>query len=347
MTNNKKHLLLSLSTLMIFAATGCSSSSKSSEASETVKDSIRTVEVALVEAQPLQLVEEFTAQLEAKVTNNITAQAGGRLKQLLVKVGDRVGQGQVIARMEGTQASQAQIQLTDAKTNFDRMDELYKVGGVSKAQWDNAKSALQQARLSYNNVAENTILRSPISGVVTAKNYDNGDMTSPQLPVVVIQQIAPVKAMVNVSEKYYSLLKERTPVTLRVDALEGKEFSGVISNVYPTLDPATHTIATEIEVPNRDASLRPGMYARVHIDFGSKEALTVQDKAVVRQVGSGERYVYVYRDGKAIYQVVELGDQQGDRYEVLQGLKAGDQVIISAPSTIKNGQAVQLQKTTK
>ena len=108
MTNNKKHLLLSLSMLMLFAATGCSSSSKSSEASETVKDSIRTVEVALVEAQPLQLVEEFTAQLEAKVTNNITAQAGGRLKQLLVKVGDRVGQGQVIARMEGTQASQAQ-----------------------------------------------------------------------------------------------------------------------------------------------------------------------------------------------------------------------------------------------
>ena len=227
------------------------------------------------------------------------------------------------------------------------MDELYKVGGVSKAQWDNAKSALEQARLAYNNVAENTTLRSPISGVVTAKNYDNGDMTSPQLPVVVIQQIAPVKAMVNVSEKYYSLLKERIPVTLRVDALEGKEFSGMISNVYPTLDPATHTIATEIEVPNRDASLRPGMYARVHIDFGSRDVLSVPDKAVVRQVGSGERYVYLYRDGKAVYQVVELGDQQGDRYEVLKGLQTGDQVIISAPSTLKNGQAVQPQKTTK
>ena len=121
----------------------------------------------------------------------------------------------------------------------------------------------------------------------------------------------------------------------------------MISNVYPTLDPATHTIATEIEVPNRDASLRPGMYARVHIDFGSRDVLSVPDKAVVRQVGSGERYVYLYRDGKAVYQVVELGDQQGDRYEVLKGLQTGDQVIISAPSTLKNGQAVQLQKTTK
>ena len=347
MTKNKKYLLLSLSTLVLLSATSCSSGGASAESGEAVQDSARTVELAVVQVQPLRLMQEFTAQLEAKVTNNITAQSGGRLKQLLVKVGDRVGQGQVIARMEATQASQAQIQLTDAKTNFDRMDELYKVGGVSKAQWDNAKSALEQARLAYNNVAENTTLRSPISGVVTAKNYDNGDMTSPQLPVVVIQQIAPVKAMVNVSEKYYSLLKERIPVTLRVDALEGKEFSGTISNVYPTLDPTTHTIATEIEVPNRDASLRPGMYARVHIDFGSRDVLSVPDKAVVRQVGSGARYVYLYRDGKAVYQVVELGDQQGDYYEVLKGLQAGDQVIISAPSTLKNGQAVQPQQKTK
>ena len=182
MTKNKKYLLLSLSTLALLSAASCSSGGASAESGEAVQDSARTVELAVVQVQPLRLMQEFTAQLEAKVTNNITAQAGGRLKQLLVKVGDRVGQGQVIARMEATQASQAQIQLTDAKTNFDRMDELYKVGGVSKAQWDNAKSALEQARLAYNNVAENTTLRSPISGVVTAKNYDNGDMTSPSSP---------------------------------------------------------------------------------------------------------------------------------------------------------------------
>ena len=84
------------------------------------------------------------------------------------------------------------------------MDELYKVGGVSKAQWEQAKSAVDQAKLAYGNAAENTVLRSPISGFVTAKNYDNGDMTSPQLPVVVIQQIAPVKAVIGVSEQYYS-----------------------------------------------------------------------------------------------------------------------------------------------
>jgi len=344
MTKNKKYLLLSLSTLALLSAASCSSGGASAESVEAVQDSTRTVELAVVQVQPLRLMQEFTAQLEAKVTNNITAQAGGRLKQLLVKVGDRVGAGQAVARMEATQASQAQIQLADAKTNFARMDELYKVGGVSKAQWEQAKSAVDQAKLAYGNAAENTVLRSPISGFVTAKNYDNGDMTSPQLPVVVIQQIAPVKAVIGVSEQYYSYLKKGAAATLSVDALGEETFSGVVTNIFPTLDPVTHTVSTEIEVANKDLKLRPGMYARVHLDFGTKEALTVPDKAIVRQAGSGARYVYVFSGGKAVYRAVELGQQQGDLYEVVSGLNAGDQVITSAPSNLKNGLSVKLRK---
>ena len=344
MTKNKKYLLLSLSTLALLSAASCSSGGASAESGEAVQDSTRTVELAVVQVQPLRLMQEFTAQLEAKVTNNITAQAGGRLKQLLVKVGDRVGAGQAVARMEATQASQAQIQLADAKTNFARMDELYKVGGVSKAQWEQAKSAVDQAKLAYGNAAENTVLRSPISGFVTAKNYDNGDMTSPQLPVVVIQQIAPVKAVIGVSEQYYSYLKKGAAATLSVDALGEETFSGVVTNIFPTLDPVTHTVSTEIEVANKDLKLRPGMYARVHLDFGTKEALTVPDKAIVRQAGSGARYVYVFSGGKAVYRAVELGQQQGDLYEVVSGLNAGDQVITSAPSNLKNGLSVKLRK---
>lgn len=335
---------LSLALLSAGLLASCSSSSSSKATEEQSADTVRLVEVAPAEMRALSLSEEFTAQLEAKVVNNITAQAGGRLKQLLVKVGDRVGAGQAVARMEATQAAQAQIQLADAKTNFARMDELYKVGGVSKAQWEQAKSAVDQAKLAYGNAAENTVLRSPISGFVTAKNYDNGDMTSPQLPVVVIQQIAPVKAVIGVSEQYYSYLKKGAAATLSVDALGEETFSGVVTNIFPTLDPVTHTVSTEIEVANKDLKLRPGMYARVHLDFGTKEALTVPDKAIVRQAGSGARYVYVFSGGKAVYRAVELGQQQGDLYEVVSGLNAGDQVIISAPSNLKNGLSVKLRK---
>ena len=344
MISQKTIKTLSLALLSAGLLASCSSSSSSKATEEQSADTVRLVEVAPAEMRALSLSEEFTAQLEAKVVNNITAQAGGRLKQLLVKVGDRVGAGQAVARMEATQAAQAQIQLADAKTNFARMDELYKVGGVSKAQWEQAKSAVDQAKLAYGNAAENTVLRSPISGFVTAKNYDNGDMTSPQLPVVVIQQIAPVKAVIGVSEQYYSLLKKGAAATLSVDALGEETFSGVVTNIFPTLDPVTHTVSTEIEVANKDLKLRPGMYARVHLDFGTKEALTVPDKAIVRQAGSGARYVYVFSGGKAVYRAVELGQQQGDLYEVVSGLNAGDQVIISAPSNLKNGLSVKLRK---
>ena len=344
MISQKTIKILSLALLSAGLLASCSSSSSSKATEEQSADTVRLVEVAPAEMRALNLSEEFTAQLEAKVVNNITAQAGGRLKQLLVKVGDRVGAGQAVARMEATQASQAQIQLADAKTNFARMDELYKVGGVSKAQWEQAKSAVDQAKLAYGNAAENTVLRSPISGFVTAKNYDNGDMTSPQLPVVVIQQIAPVKAVIGVSEQYYSFLKKGAAATLSVDALGEETFSGVVTNIFPTLDPVTHTVSTEIEVVNKDLKLRPGMYARVHLDFGTKEALTVPDKAIVRQAGSGARYVYVFSGGKAVYRAVELGQQQGDLYEVVSGLNAGDQVIISAPSNLKNGLSVKLRK---
>lgn len=344
MISQKTIKTLSLAVLSAGLLASCSSSSSSKATEEQSADTVRLVEVAPAEMRALNLSEEFTAQLEAKVINNITAQAGGRLKQLLVKVGDRVGAGQAVARMEATQAAQAQIQLADAKTNFARMDELYKVGGVSKAQWEQAKSAVDQAKLAYGNAAENTVLRSPISGFVTAKNYDNGDMTSPQLPVVVIQQIAPVKAVIGVSEQYYSYLKKGAAATLSVDALGEETFSGIVTNIFPTLDPVTHTVSTEIEVANKDLKLRPGMYARVHLDFGTKEALTVPDKAIVRQAGSGARYVYVFSGGKAVYRAVELGQQQGDLYEVVSGLNAGDQVIISAPSNLKNGLSVKLRK---
>lgn len=344
MISQKTIKTLSLALLSAGLLASCSSSSSSKATEEQSADTVRLVEVAPAEMRALNLSEEFTAQLEAKVVNNIAAQAGGRLKQLLVKVGDRVGAGQAVARMEATQAAQAQIQLADAKTNFARMDELYKVGGVSKAQWEQAKSAVDQAKLAYGNAAENTVLRSPISGFVTAKNYDNGDMTSPQLPVVVIQQIAPVKAVIGVSEQYYSYLKKGAAATLSVDALGEETFSGVVTNIFPTLDPVTHTVSTEIEVANKDLKLRPGMYARVHLDFGTKEALTVPDKAIVRQAGSGARYVYVFSGGKAVYRAVELGQQQGDLYEVVSGLNAGDQVIISAPSNLKNGLSVKLRK---
>lgn len=337
-------LLLLLSAASLSLSTACSSSSSSKQETAQSTDSTQVVTVDAARLTELDSRQQYTAQLEAKTLNNITAQAGGRVKQILVAVGDRVAAGQVVARMEATQASAAQIQLADAKTNFARMDELYKVGGISKAQWEQAKSALEQAKLSYGNASENTLLRSPISGFVTAKNYDNGDVTSPAQPILVIQQISPLKVVVNVSEQYYTRLKPGLEAHLSVEALGTESFSGRITKVYPTVDATTHTVGVEIEVANKDQRLRPGMYARLSLDFGTRQALTISDKAIVRQAGSGIRYVYVLKGGKAVYSEVELGELQDGRYEVLSGIEPGEQLIISAPSRLKNGTAVKLAK---
>lgn len=335
-------LLLLLSAASLSLSTACSSSSSSKQETAQSTDSTQVVTVDAARLTELDSRQQYTAQLEAKTLNNITAQAGGRVKQILVAVGDRVAAGQVVARMEATQASAAQIQLADAKTNFARMDELYKVGGISKAQWEQAKSALEQAKLSYGNASENTLLRSPISGFVTAKNYDNGDVTSPTLPILVIQQVSPLKVVVNVSEQYYTRLKPGLEASLSVEALGTQSFSGRITKVYPTVDATTHTVGVEIEVANKDQRLRPGMYARLSLDFGTRQALTISDKAIVRQAGSGIRYVYVLKEGKAVYREVELGELQDGRYEALSGIEPGEQLIISAPSRLKNGAAVKL-----
>lgn len=337
-------LLLLLSAASLSLSTACSSSSSSKQETAQSTDSTQVVTVDAARLTDFGSRQQYTAQLEAKTLNNITAQAGGRVKQILVAVGDRVAAGQVVARMEATQASAAQIQLADAKTNFARMDELYKVGGISKAQWEQAKSALEQAKLSYGNASENTLLRSPISGFVTAKNYDNGDVTSPAQPILVIQQVSPLKVVVNVSEQYYTRLKPGLEAHLSVEALGEQTFSGRITKVYPTVDATTHTVGVEIEVANKDQRLRPGMYARLSLDFGTRQALTISDKAIVRQAGSGIRYVYVLKEGKAVYREVELGELQDGRYEVLSGIEPGEQLIISAPSRLKNGTAVKLAK---
>lgn len=338
-----------IATLLLFGATlslstACSSGSSSTESTQQGHYSLQRVTVDAARISQLNTVLEYTAQLEAKTLNSISAQAGGRVQQILVSIGDRVSRGQVVARMEATQERAAQIQLADAKRTFARVDALYKVGGISRSDWDQAKSALEQAQLSYANTAENTLLRSPISGFVTAKNYDNGDMTSPTQPILVIQQIAPLKVLINVPEQHYSLLRTGLTAQLRVEALGEQSFSARISKVYPTVDATTHTVGVELEVPNQDLKLRPGMYARLQLDFGTRSVLTISDQAVVRQAGSGTRYVYVLESGKAVYRVVELGQQQGERYELLSGVKEGEQLITSAPSRLKNGLPVELAK---
>lgn len=316
---------------------------KSKSDKTTAEDTTRTaVETAVVERQLVHNRELFSATVEPKTSNNIVPQAGGRIKSIHVEVGSFVSKGQVLVVMDNSQLDQARVQLADARLAFSRMDELYKVGGVSQAQWEARRSALTMAETTFANIQENTMLRSPINGVVTARNYDSGDMCSPSMPIFVVQEINPVKLKVNVSERYYSVVSKGMPAQLTIDALGGETFEGKVSLIYPTLNAATHTFAVEVEVPNKNNTIRPGMYGRVTLDFGDREALLVLDRAVVKQSGSGEYYVYKINGDRAERVNVTIGAKYDTMLEILEGLEAGTTVVTEGAQILRNGARVKV-----
>ena len=133
-------------------------------------------------------------------------------------------------------------------------------------------------------------------------------------------------------------------VKVVVDVYGDEEFDGKVSLVYPTIDPRTHTFPVEINIGNANEKIRPGMYARVIVDMGSQERVVVPDVAIVKQQGSGDRYVYVYKDGKVSYNKVEIGRRMDNSYELYSGVDDGDQVAITGLARLNNGMEVEIAK---
>lgn len=328
--------------LLAVALLGACSGDKN-KAAEKVDEKPR-VKLADVKARPVEQIHEYTATVEAEVKNNIAPSSPVRIDKILVEVGDRVSKGQKLVSMDEANLKQAKFQLDNQEIEFKRMDELYKVGGASKSEWDASKMAFDVKKTAYNNLLENTSLLSPINGVITARNYDNGDMYSGGNPVLVVEQITPVKLYINVSETYFTQVKKGAPVALKFDVYGDEPFEGVISLVYPTVDPATRTFPVEIKLANKDQRVRPGMFARATLNFGTKDNVVVPDLAIVKQAGSGDRYVYVYKDGKVSYNKVELGRRMGAEYELISGVPDNSQVVIAGQPKLVNGMEVEVEK---
>lgn len=302
------------------------------------------VKIETVHAQTVDQLSEFTATVEANVKNNIAPQNPFRIRKIYAEIGDHVKAGQTLAEMDATNLKQAKVQLDNQEAEFKRIDELYKVGGASKSAWDAQKASMEVARESYANLVENTRLVSPISGIVTARNYDSGDMYSGGTPIYTVEQIRPVKLLINVSESFFTQVKKGNEVDVRLDVYGDEVFKGKVSLVYPTIDATTRTFPVEVRILNNDERVRPGMFARVTLNFGERQHVVIPDRAIVKQAGSGDRYVYVYQNGSVSYQKVELGRRIGNTYEVISGVSDGNEVVITGQSRLNNGMEVEIDK---
>lgn len=336
----QKTYLVGLMALSLIVMYACSSKGKPVVESKAEKQKIK---IEQVYKKSVEQLFEYTAVVQAEAVNNIAPTVPGRIDKIYVEIGDHVGKGQLLVQMDENNLQQAKAQLDNLELTFKRMDELYKVGGVSKSQWDAQKTSLEVARTSYKNLKNNTQLLSPISGIITARNYDNGDIYSGN-PIIQVQQIKPVKLLINVSEMQYTKIKKGMDVKVVVDVYDEEEFKGKVSLVYPAIDPRTHTVAVEISISNTNEKIRPGMYARAIVNMGSMERVVVPDVAIVKQQGSGDRYVYVYKDGKVSYNKVEIGRRLGDSYELISGVEDGDKVAVTGLARLTNGMEIEIVK---
>ncbi|MEG1643299.1 MAG: efflux RND transporter periplasmic adaptor subunit [Bacteroidales bacterium] len=302
------------------------------------------VKIARVYRQPVEQIQDFTATVEANTVNNISSSMPLRIQSIKVEVGDRVSRGDVLVQMDNSNLMQSHTQLENLRVDYTREAELYKVGGISKQSLDSRKTQLDVAEAAYKQLSENTRLITPISGVVTARNYDNGDMVGSK-PILTVEEIVPLKLKINVSESFYQQVKEGMPVKISVEAFEGDVFDGKVSLIYPTIDPNTRTFTVEVKLPNNNRKVRPGMFSRVTINFGMKQHVVVPDMAVIKQSGSGDRYVYVYKDSTVSYEKVEMGRRIDAAYELISGLEDGADVVVAGQSRLSNGIVVKVDTT--
>ncbi len=330
---------------VIVSAAACKNESKEISAEVAMeKETAVPVKVKQCFNREVEQIESFTATVEANTTNNISPKMALRITNIYAEVGDRVNKGQKLAQMEDLNLNQARLQMQNDSLEFERTDNLYKVGGVSKSVWDARKLAYSISSSNYKNLLENTLLVSPINGIVTARNYDKGDMYAMGAPLFVVEEIRPVKLIINASEKLFTSIKKGMNVDVRLDVYGDETFKGVVSLVYPTINPQTRTFPVEVKIQNAGEKVRPGMFARVTFAYGVAEHVVVPDMAVVKLSGSGDRFVYVVEDGKVVFKKVELGRRFDTEYEIISGLNSGDQVVVEGHSRLTNGAAVEIVK---
>ena len=347
-----KRLSIVLIAIALFVAS-CSRNPKSESAAVSADTTVYRVKTMLLEKQKVAQKIDYIANLLAFEEINYAPASPGRIEEINVEVGSRVAKGDIIARMERTQLAQANEQLQMAQSNYERMDTLYKLNSISKQQYEAAKTQYEVSKTNVDFLTRNTTLVSPINGIVTGKYFESGEMYSGapntaagKAAVVTLMQINPLKVRINISEKYYPMVKKGMKATIKVDIYPQREFRGEVFRVYPTISADTRTFPVELIINNADEVLRPGMFARVSLDLGETTVLTVPVTAVIKQEGTNDRYIFLAKGDTTASKIrVEIGERYDDKVEILSDeVKEGDPLIVSGQEKLMDKSFITIVK---
>lgn len=330
---------LSLCATAALMLAACSGNDKT----QTV-DLVQQVETSAVAMTTVNRVVELSTTLQGYLTQNVAPSITGRIEHIYTEVGTNVSQGQMLVRMDQNQLNTTRLTASNLAVELQRMATLRETGAVAQQAYDQTKLSYDQTMESLDFLEKNTNVKAPFAGVISAKNYEDGELYSGQ-PILVLNQINVLKALIAVSESYFPYVKKGMKVDVQSDLYPGQVFPATVEIVYPTIDPATHTFQLKLKLNNPSLKLRPGMYVSTSLSLGEVQTLVVPYNAVLKMTGSNDRYVFV-ADGNVAKRVfVKMGQRYNEMIEVTDTeLRDGDRIVTLGQAKLVDGSKINVVK---
>jgi RND family efflux transporter MFP subunit len=334
--------LNTISVILISCLIGSACSSK--KQNETAGTSANTpagekavipVKATILSKTKIARTIDYTATVLPYEEVNMAPSTPGRIDKIYVETGDRVSKGDQLFLMDRTQLYQLKLQLANLEKDLSRLDTLLATGSVKQQQYDQMKTQYDVTKTNVDFMEVNTLLKAPFSGIITGKYFEDGEIysgtpttLSGRSAVVTLMQVNPLKINVAISEQYYPLIKRGMKANIKADVYNDEVFTGTVFRKSPTINAATRSFITELELSNRNDLLKPGMFVRVSMDLGEVETFVVPAATVLLQEGTNIRYVFIEDQGLAKRVEVIIGKRFDDQLEIISdNLREGDRLV--------------------
>jgi len=339
-------------------------------AKETERQTVPTVAVVHPQSEKPDEDLVLPGSLLAYVESPIYARTNGYLVRWYKDIGSRVEKGELLAKIDTpevdqelnqTRAARLQIlaQMDLAKISADRWQNLRKTDSVSAQEADQYDSGYKQSQANLA-AADANVRRleqlegfkdvyAPFSGVLTKRNVDPGALINAGAGVGTgaagrelfdLARVDPLRVYTSVPQAYAPFIKVGATTTVTLQEFPGQKFSGKVVRTAESIDTATRTLLTEVDVPNKDGRLLPGSFGEVHFAVGNGvNKVTVPVNAMLFRA-EGPRVAVVGPDGKVQLRPINIGRDYGTTLEVLGGVSPADQVVINPADSLEEGQKV-------
>jgi RND family efflux transporter MFP subunit len=348
----KKRIIAIAVIVSIFACIGLvlANNKKAIDAQKIVVDRSKNAVAVSVSRVTMQTMDgnlSLPATIEPSREADISATTAGKITSFHVQLGSSVSEGQVIGSVDLSQQQlsdkDAREALAKAEKDYQLNKELFEGNAGTAQSVKDAGHTVEAARIRLQQSGQKIgdgLIKSPISGIITAKTGEVGEYTNPGTSIAKVVDIYNLKAVVFVSEKDVYKLKQGQSATIAADALPGKSFNGKVSYVAPVGD-ENHNYRVELAVNNKAMELKAGTYIKVVFNLGnSYTALQIPKIALVE--GTKNPFVYVVNGEQASSRKITVGREVGENIEVLNGLKENDEVVTSGQINLGNGSRVSV-----